>query len=80
MRPRSRHVNPFQRHPILLELAFDSVALDNAFRWVKAALMRLCPIRATLSVLFFEQVTALKSSFHIGLFGSPIRDAFVIAA
>ncbi len=36
--------------------------------------------RATLTILFPEQVTALKSRLDVGLFGSPVGDAFVIAA
>ena len=36
--------------------------------------------RATLIILFIEQVTAFQSRLDVGLFGSPVRDAFVIAA
>ena len=35
--------------------------------------------RAILTIFFPEQVTALESRLDVGLFGSPVGDAFVIA-
>ena len=48
--------------------------------YTKRATLAGTECRATLAIFVPEQVTALKSRLDVGLFGSPVGDAFVIAA